>query len=130
MDGANFGATSIVDADLRGAKLAKGNFAAANFAGADLSGADLSNATLPGATLKGTKLAGATFCDTVMPNGAVRNPTGSCRPAERTWSARPSRDWMPCPPRRRSRFRGAAARTRRWRCGRCMRSWGSSRWPC
>ncbi len=71
-------------ADLRAANLTRADLFEASFEGADLRGADLRGANLTDATLiradlTGADLDGATFCDTLMPDGTVKNPTlGTC----------------------------------------------------
>jgi uncharacterized protein YjbI with pentapeptide repeats len=44
-----------------------------------MAGANLSETTLISATMVGVDTTGATFCDTIMPDGSIQNPTiGAC----------------------------------------------------
>jgi uncharacterized protein YjbI with pentapeptide repeats len=82
---ANLRFGSIVGADatganLTGVQLPSSNANGTNFTNANLSGANLSNADLTGASLDGANLAGADFCNTLMPDGSVRNPSAGLCP--------------------------------------------------
>lgn len=65
-------------ADLRGANMATVLANGTNFRGADLRGTNLTYADLDRADLTGAELAGATFCNTIMPSGSVRNHRAHC----------------------------------------------------
>ena len=67
-DGANLGATSIVDADLRGASLRRTSLGLTVLSGVDLQGADLTGARTDSATdLRGANFEGCTGCPAAKP---------------------------------------------------------------
>jgi uncharacterized protein YjbI with pentapeptide repeats len=68
----------LAGADLSGARLSATSLVEADLHGVDWEGADLSGADLYGAEVDPTFPAGATLCDTVMPDGSVAAPGGSC----------------------------------------------------
>jgi hypothetical protein len=75
--------SNFTGADLQGANLSNANLTIANFSqanlqsadlrGADFEGSDLTGANLQGANVTGADLQYATFSNTVMPDGSVRN---------------------------------------------------------
>ncbi len=80
---ANLFSADLSGADLRGAGLRDaflfGTLAAgADLRGADLRGANLTFADLHRADLRGARLAGAKFCDTIMPDGHLRDRRHTC----------------------------------------------------
>jgi uncharacterized protein YjbI with pentapeptide repeats len=79
---ANFGAvvgTDLSHANMRGANLSDTDFNGDNMSDANLTDANLANGDLTGSTLDGAILRGVKFCNTVMPDGKVRNPQkGEC----------------------------------------------------
>jgi uncharacterized protein YjbI with pentapeptide repeats len=80
---AGFFAADLAGADLRGVDFASDDLSGAVLSGADLRGTkfdhpDLEFADLSHADLRGVSLKGARFCDTVMPDGKVRNARKRC----------------------------------------------------
>ena len=74
---ANFGAvvgSNLSHADLTGANLSDTDFNGDNLTGANLTNANLSNGDLTGSDLTGANLTGVTYCNTLMPDGSVKNP--------------------------------------------------------
>jgi uncharacterized protein YjbI with pentapeptide repeats len=76
-------AADLAGADLRGVDFGDDDLSGAVLSGADLRGAkfdypDLEFADLSGADLRGVSLKGARLCDTVMPDGKVRNARKRC----------------------------------------------------
>jgi uncharacterized protein YjbI with pentapeptide repeats len=84
LDEASLRGANLENTDLSGASLCKTKFGGANLSGAIFRGAfieetEFSNADLSYADLKGavgieiSYLDGATFCETIMPDGSIRN---------------------------------------------------------
>ncbi|MDJ0735400.1 MAG: pentapeptide repeat-containing protein [Nostocaceae cyanobacterium] len=76
--GANLAGVDLSRFYLRSAKLSGSNLSAANLSktkleGADLRGANLSHANLWEALTSGTDFTDAIFCQTIMPDGIIRN---------------------------------------------------------
>ncbi|WP_168770930.1 pentapeptide repeat-containing protein [Glaciibacter flavus] len=97
---ANFGA--IIGSDLSGADLANANLSdsdinGVNLTGANLSNVNLANADLTGSTLTGANLHGAVYCNTLMPNGHVKNPKKGLCPGQATSPSDPSAKPIPLP---------------------------------
>jgi uncharacterized protein YjbI with pentapeptide repeats len=67
-------ASDVRGANLRGATLSNTDINGVDMRGANLRGADLTNADFTGSRFGGVNLRGARFCNTLMPNGNVRNP--------------------------------------------------------
>ncbi len=76
--------TDFSKADLTHANLTSAGLTASNFTHADLRGANFTLADLTGADLTDARLDHAVFCQTVMPDGSVRNPQPSPEVAVRT----------------------------------------------
>ncbi len=76
--------TNFSKADLRGANFTSTGLTSSNFRGADLSGANFTLADLTGADLTDAKLDHAIYCQTVMPDGTIRNPQPSPEAAVNT----------------------------------------------
>lgn len=90
LSNANLRHSNFQNASFVGAKLTNANFHGANLFNADLSGADLSNVKFDQADLSGVNFAGATnyktasfkgakLCNTVMPDGRLKNKSKTCR---------------------------------------------------
>ena len=62
--------------DLRETYLREANLFRADLRKADLRKADLSDSDLTGADLRDSDLTGTTFCNTMMPDGSVKNAKG------------------------------------------------------
>ncbi len=73
--------TNFSHADLAGANFTSAGLTSSDFQGADLSGVNFTLADLTGADLSGANLRGAVFCQTVMPDGTIRNPQPSASAA-------------------------------------------------
>jgi uncharacterized protein YjbI with pentapeptide repeats len=76
--GANLSGVDLSEFDLRFSKLGGSNLSGANLSktnleGANLRGACLSNANLKEALIKDTDFTDATFFQTIMPDGSIRN---------------------------------------------------------
>lgn len=69
--------TNFSNADLHGANFTSAELTSANFRGADLTGTNFTLADLTGADLTDAKLDDAVYCQTVMPDGTIRNPQPS-----------------------------------------------------
>ncbi len=69
--------TNFSNADLHGANFTSAELTSANFRGADLTGTNFTLADLTGVDLTDAKLDDAVYCQTVMPDGTIRNPQPS-----------------------------------------------------
>lgn len=74
LDAANLGGANLRGATLSSASLFRTTLTNAALNSANLSFTDLTQANLLGATTNGTIFTGATFSQTIMPDGSVRNP--------------------------------------------------------
>jgi uncharacterized protein YjbI with pentapeptide repeats len=84
---ANFGAvvgSNLSHADLTGANLSDFDFNGDNLTGANLTHANLSNGDFTGSDLTGANLTGVTYCNTLMPDGSVKNPHKGLCPQQST----------------------------------------------
>ena len=73
-DFSNLGEADLRDANVASASLFGATLTNATLNNANLSFTDLTSANLFGATTNGTIFTGATFSQTIMPDGSVRNP--------------------------------------------------------
>jgi uncharacterized protein YjbI with pentapeptide repeats len=73
LSGANLQGFNLTGLDLTGSDLFGARLSSANLGGVNLLGADLRRADLFNANTNGTIFRGALFCQTVMPDGNLRN---------------------------------------------------------
>ncbi len=69
----SFWYTRLTNAQLEGADLRYANLSKANLEGANLDGANLESASLEGADLNNASMHGTRFCNTIMPDGKLKN---------------------------------------------------------
>jgi uncharacterized protein YjbI with pentapeptide repeats len=62
--------------------LTSSNAIGADFRNADLRNINLADADLTGAKLRGAKRDGAKYCNTLMPDGSVKNPFNGVCPGQ------------------------------------------------
>lgn len=97
LSGAVLAYGNISGAKLKGANLSKVGLSSSDAIGVDLTGANitginLSDADLTGSKLDGADLTDADYCNTIIPDGTVKNPTDGLCPGQPGASPSPTSD--------------------------------------